>query len=422
MNSKEQKGKIISRMIKTASLVITASIALTATACTVRVNDEDGTIDRLIGAAEEMKKTGYTDVIVVEADDTKDEDSSSSTDVKKTSVISDETVTFDPEDYFSSGVIDTGLKNSKEESTDVIIPDSGNATEETAGDIAVVENTEDKVAESEQDSNEKKETEEEITADTTEDIVETDILFDGPDFTETFGYCENGMCLNCDMGDFFVGKGYEQIIISYNGVPFCFDLDTNGFGVYMGRAFLIGHNGRVYLYVNNTIHMDYVNTIVFNVTSDSVKYVGTCVGAAPYAIGDTDLFPVQLSGGYGLMELERFYTVGDDGMPVPVEEEYYFFGYTYDFEMAGAGGYVVNADTGVTDEYVILEEGDYVELEQTDGRSYIEVKSSTGKYVWIPCSEVFENRWQVKSYEYQYNPQDCIFDTVLVLATDYKNN
>ena len=426
MKSTGSERKNISGIIKTASLLTTASIALTMTACTIRVNDENGAVDRLIGAAQDMNKTGYTDVITIDGNDEGDKDISNDTDDKMTSDLSDYVVSFDEDDYISSGVIDTGIKNSKEEKDGEPLQENGSVPEEKITDEQVpvnAENIEVKEPDKAPADVFEEETEEEIKADTIGDNGKTDILFDGPDFVETFGYCQDGMCLESSMGDFFVGKGYEQIIIGYNGVPYSFDLDTNGFGVYLGRAFLIGHDGRLYLYVNNTIHMDYVNTVVFNITSDSVTYVGTCVGVAAYAIGDTSLFPMQISGGYGLMELERFYTVGVDGMPYTTEDKYYFFGYTEKFEMAGVGGYVVDIGTGdVTDEYVVLEAGDYVELEESDGYTYIEVKSSTGTIVRIPCTEIFNNRWQVKSYEYQYNPQDCIFDTVLVLATDYKNN
>lgn len=187
-----------------------------------------------------------------------------------------------------------------------------------------------------------------------------------------------------------VSDNEGKILIIVNDTVNELDISyTDWLGVSVGNPYLVKYNGKTYIYANGHLEGDAAELNIYEADGDTVKRIDHI----PYtSIWDMQT-PVEFTcHKYGFMNgvfsAEMLYTVGDNGVPVPVNGEYILTAYADLFLKEEQVGYIVK-DGVVTSEEKILPSGGSVTPVLTDGKSFVDVIDNEGDEIRIDCSKVF---------------------------------
>ena len=324
-----------------ASVLLTASIAFMTSACTIEFSDPEGTIDKVVEAVSE----GEINVELESSDDTDDTQapkkgsgkSSSSTETKDTDATASEEIT------------------------------SNESTEDT-------EATE--------------------TTETTETAKtkETKPFVVGEDCCYQFDVYD--LTLNCEAGSFAVKAGDTKVIITYNGKDFTLPISWDNKQVWPYAPVYIQSNGKAYLYVQSSLESGvgfHHNTNVYRVEADNITYVGSVEGVTPVTqkMSEPSGFLCSEVEAEELgMYIRRLYKVGDDGMPVPIDNIRYFESPNVVTFKEDWTGYIVKDGT-VTSEEITIPAGTFVCPAESDGETYFQVWDKEGNAIRLDWSSIF---------------------------------
>lgn len=177
---------------------------------------------------------------------------------------------------------------------------------------------------------------------------------------------------------------------------YCYDLDT----------YLVKNDGKNYLYIMRTVENDYRSVCVFEITENSVEYVGEFNGGLEFFTNTKDF---QVSKRFDMLStytgIANCY-IGADGLPVEKEGAY-----RIDWEVNITS--TVEIDAELIDDEGNLKGSSYTfpigttfRLLETDGATYVDVQADDGQrcrfYVepqWpqtingMPAEDCFETLW-----------------------------
>ena len=348
---------------KIASLLLTASIALTASACTVEFKDPDGTVDKVVNAL----ASETADDQAEEQDDSEEQDDKESASTK-----SDDAT--DARATEKTEKADTTEKTEKTENTETT-----EATEEKTSD----NNKADKTTEETSATTETSTTSNE----TTRTLIKEDVclLFNNP---EHLTYT-----LDSKHGKFEVDPGDDDIIITMDGKKFELPITWDGKEVWPFNVNYVQRDGKEYLYIGSSIQAAkgfYHNLNIYKIDGNNITYVNSVEGFS-VRLGDPLAFTGCLEEtedyGYGI---NGTYEVGPDGMPVRNDDLMTFTDVcdAVSFSEEVTGYLVVNDQ--VTNETASVSPDEYVRLFSTNGKDYLEVAKKDGTRIRLDWTSVFK--------------------------------
>ena len=203
-----------------------------------------------------------------------------------------------------------------------------------------------------------------------------------------------------DGKEFFTGDAYTDLVvesyhrdnvrITHGDKSFEFEISHDHAGSYITSVYLLKNNGRAYIYAVSTLEDDNVSIDVYEVTEDSVSYVGVHHGfCGVESINSTKSFVCyEYDGKYGLVSLKRFYKVGENGLPVPADYTFYLSTYGSVKTSKDITGYIVR-DGRVTNEQVTVKAGEQVIPDKIVAMQYLDLIDQNGNMIRLDLEELF---------------------------------
>ena len=183
--------------------------------------------------------------------------------------------------------------------------------------------------------------------------------------------------LDCAGGKykFYPNASDEHIDIEYNGVTFTLPVKHGQLGVKLGYSCLIKTNGKAYIYVTSILEGENTAINVYEVTANSVKYVGSHEGLQLYCeMTDPSKFNCyEYDGMNGAIKIRRYYKVSANGMPVIADNMCYVHTASKLKASKDITGYIVK-DGKATSEKFTIKMDDYVKPIEFNEVSYIDIK------------------------------------------------
>ncbi len=182
---------------------------------------------------------------------------------------------------------------------------------------------------------------------------------------------------------------------------------TDWLGVSVGNPYLVKYNGKTYIYANGGLEGDGCEINVYEVKDDTAKRIDFIPYTGIMSMENTTEFTCYKYGFMnGMISATMIYTVGDDGIPVPVTGEYILMSYCDLCLKEPASGYIVR-DGEVTTEEKTISSGAIVVPVLTDGKTFVDISDEQGDVVRIECSEIFSG-----PLEGMYTAVTQLFDLV----------
>ena len=422
MKLRKMRNNMISKAVKSTAILFTASIALTATACTVKVEDKGDTVGRLINAAvaeeddeatssvEYLEETSSKEVTNTRKNVVED----GRTSEKKHDVEANETerVVLDDQDRTPITIEPTTPSKPVDKIRET---EATKVTEETKATEAIVEET--------------KATEKAVeeTKPTEKVVEETQVKEDKfaalkadkkKNYAKAFDFDKEGLgtwYLDCELGSFLLAPGEKEVLISYNNETFNLPITyCDELGVVLANSYLIDRNGTKYIWICNTVGADMHDTNVYKIGDNDITLVGVAESVSFPVIRTTEVMDGFECGGMGIMRASREYKVGDDGMPLPLDDIRRFdtsVTYKLAFWKELEGNVIKNGK--ITDETVVIPYNTFVTMIETDGNTYIDVEDADGNLIRVDISDTY-------AYHYKYFVNDIFYEGIMELVLDWK--
>ena len=353
------------KLTKAAVLLLTASIAVMASACTVEFSDQNGTVDKVIEAVADKNID-----VKVDSSDPASQDKS----VQKA----------DPAPESSD------KRNDVEETSqgEVEISDKKDVVDETDATTEA-----DKIEES--------------TIATQKPLAMEDCCLE---FVED--YDDRTYNLDCAAGSFSVKAGKTTIIITYNGKEFSLPITWDNIEVYPYGPVFVHSNGNSYLYIGTSLECGkgfHHNVNVYKIENDNVSYVGSLEGISHqnYTMTDPNSFICFEDEAEELgISVLREYKVGEDGMPVPVSDirDFHDVCHAVSFSEDWTGFVISGGEVSITSK--TIKSGDFVRLIQTDGSMYLDVLDKDGDLIRLDWTNIFNQYDKNDTFYYAHAIHD----------------
>ena len=224
----------------------------------------------------------------------------------------------------------------------------------------------------------------------------------------SFDIYETCQELDCVGGKykFYPNASDEHIDIEYNGVTFTLPVKHDSLGVRLGASWLLKTNGKAYLYITSLLTGDNCAINVYEVTDNSVKYVGSHEGLRVYGkLKDPAKFYChEYDGMNGIVSIQRNYKVSANGMPVIADYMCYVEVPSGVKPKASKDitGYVVK-DGKATSEKFTIKMDDYIKPIEFNEVSYIDIKDeASGKVIRVDFEPLLNEYYDQKSNGWVY--------------------
>ena len=157
----------------------------------------------------------------------------------------------------------------------------------------------------------------------------------------------------------------------------------------VSESFLLKKNGQVYLYISAMHGGDICEINVYSLEYGSINYIGCYDGLYTNEINSVDSFSCYEHYGRNYMfTLNGYFKVGNDGMPVLANNCRSIYNTSPSRIKADYRGQIIR-DGKLTNESKIINKGDVVELVKTDLESFIDVKMHDGTVLRLDCTKYF---------------------------------
>lgn len=230
------------------------------------------------------------------------------------------------------------------------------------------------------------------------------------DFVLAFEDSGDGYILGTDEASYEItpSENEGKILITINGNSNELDISyTDWLGVSIVSPYLVVHNGKTYIYAVGGLEGDGREINVYEVKDDTAKRIDFIPYTGIMSMENTTEFTCYKYGFMnGMISATMIYTVGDDGIPVPVTGEYILMSYCDLCLKEPASGYIVR-DGEVTTEEKTISSGAIVVPVLTDGKTFVDISDEQGDVVRIECSEIFSG-----SLDGMYTAVTQLFDLV----------
>ena len=224
----------------------------------------------------------------------------------------------------------------------------------------------------------------------------------------SFDIYETCQELDCAGGKykFYPNATNEHIDIEYNGVTFTLPVKHDNLGVRLGASWLLKTNGKAYLYITSSLMGDNCAINVYEVTDNSVNYVGSHEGLRVYGkLNDPAKFYChEYDGMNGIVSIQRNYKVSANGMPVIADYMCYVEVPSGVKPKASKDitGYVVK-DGKATSEKFTIKMDDYIKPIEFNEVSYIDIKDeASGKIIRVDFEPLLNEFYDQKNNNWVY--------------------
>lgn len=409
------------KIIKAASVVLTASIAFMATGCTVEIKDDGNTVDRIIAAAEKSNSSDDQDTTKAQAASTSDTEAEEETVSPKETVTEEKPSQIEGTSKGDAKAVNNDKTDSTVETTtmDNVFENKTKPSETTVSESKAVTPT--ATPEAEPAATSASTTTAETTAAPTkapEDIFAALKADTNKNYVKSFDFHtdgRNGWYLYCELGSFDITPGDKVVNITYNGTTFDLPITyCDELGVVLANTYLIDRNGTKYLWVCDTVGNDIHDTNVYKIGDNDITLVGVAENVSFPKIMTTEVMDGHECGGMGIMYATREYKVGDDGMPSPLDDIRRFdssLTYKLAFWKELEGNII--KDGKVTDETLVIPYNTFVTLIETDGNTYLDIMDADDNLIRVDISETY-------AYHYKYFVEDIFYEGIIELVLDWK--
>ena len=413
------------KIIKAASVVLTASIAFAATGCTIEVKDQGNTVDRIIAAAEKSNLSANGVTIQTQAASADDTAATADTATVPTEGMVAEEKSVQIEET-SKGVVEIDNKDKTYFTVEPTTTENlfGNKTKPTEPAVAETTAVETTVADTQATTPSAVVTTAptaEVTAAPTQTPVDAFAALKADtkkNYVKPFDFFKDdrdGWYLDCELGYFELTPGDKIVQISYNGIIFDLPITyCDELGVVLANSYLVDRNGTKYIWICDTVGCDMHDTNVYKIGENEITLVGVAKSVSFPKIMTTEVMDGFECGGMGIMRASREYKVGDDGMPVALNDIRTFdrtITYKLSFWKELEGNIIVNGK--VTDETAVVPYNTFVSPIETDGNTYLDVEDADGNLIRLDISETYE-------YHYKYFVEDIFYEGIMELVLDWK--
>ena len=402
------------KIIKAASVVLTASIAFMAAGCTVEVKDEGNAIGRIIEAAEKSNISDNGITIQTQADSTADSAADAET-VPTEGLVSEEKNVQTEET--SKGVVEIDNKDKTFITIEPTTTENLLENKTKPSETTVAETTASETNVSQAQTTTPTTTPTAAPTKAPEDIFAALKADTKKNYAKRFDFYKDGKegwFLYSELGSFDITPGDKVVHITYNGNTFDLPITySDELGVVLADTFLIDRNGTKYLWVCDTVGNDMHDTNVYKIGDNDITLVGVAKSVSFAQIKTTEVINGSEWGGMGIMYATREYKVGDDGMPLPLNDIRTFESITYklSFWKELEGNIIKNGK--VTEETAVIPYNTFVTLVETDGNTYLDVKDADDNLIRVDISETYANH-------YKYFVEDIFYEGIMELVLDWK--
>lgn len=173
------------------------------------------------------------------------------------------------------------------------------------------------------------------------------------------------------------GEGFTSFTISLNGQEYTQDAYGWVLEPYYVRA-----NDKSYLYVTASMEDNYAETLVFEITGNSIAYQGMCNGAVKYFTNSSDFCVTERMNMISTMVGVAHCYVGADGMPVNKSGTYEIYKSEEIIltSLKEITAELVDANGSLTGESYTFPVETTFQYICTDGKIYVDVLASDGQY------------------------------------------
>ena len=406
---------------KIASLLLTASIAFTASACTIEVKDQGNTIDKVVEA---VANKGIDVKVNDQQIGTAATTTSNSSSTKKIQLgnnvpSSTEAVTETTEQTADTSAIVFDINDKKDLTTETSatsteITEATTTTETTAAVTKAPVVTE--APKATEEVKQTAETTPEVTPEPTAEVKKTTELPDDCviDFIN-YNYTSK-WTLDCDMGSFSFENGDGCVLATYDGKVSELPISYNDYlGVVTANTYMIRVNGNTFFWVISSVSPDNHglrhDLNVYKFENEQFIYYGSIEGLSRIHFGNTSRFTaVECFDEAASINVVREYCVGTDGMPQPLTNYREFDTLTNMVTFNGGFSGFIYEDGEKTNNIFVGFEDDYVFLKATDGETYLDVETVNGYTVRIDMTSIYS--------QFDHNDPFYVHNAILACVKD----
>ncbi len=406
---------------KIASLLLTASIAFTASACTIEVKDQGNTIDKVVEA---VANKGIDVKVNDQQIGTVATTTSNSSSTKKIQLgnnvpSSTEAVTETTEQTADTSAIVFDINDKKDLTTETSatsteITEATTTTETTAAVTKAPVVTE--APKATEEVKQTAETTPEVTPEPTAEVKKTTELPDDCviDFIN-YNYTSK-WTLDCDMGSFSFENGDGCVLATYDGKVSELPISYNDYlGVVTANTYMIRVNGNTFFWVISSVSPDNHglrhDLNVYKFENEQFIYYGSIEGLSRIHFGNTSRFTaVECFDEAASINVVREYCVGTDGMPQPLTNYREFDTLTNMVTFNGGFSGFIYEDGEKTNNIFVGFEDDYVFLKATDGETYLDVETVNGYTVRIDMTSIYS--------QFDHNDPFYVHNAILACVKD----
>ena len=224
------------------------------------------------------------------------------------------------------------------------------------------------------------------------------------DYAYTVNDLPNGSVQKFDRSrngkSYFTGDAYTNLLvesyhrdnvrITYEEKSFEFEISHDHAGSYITSAYLIKDNGKAYIYVVSSLEDNNVSIDVYEVSEDTVSYVGVHHGLCGVeSINNSkSIVCYEYDGMNGLISMKRYYKVGENGLPVPADYTFYLGTSSAVKTSKDITGFIVR-DEKVTNEQVTVKAGEKVTLKAIIAMQYLDLIDQNGNTIRLDLEDLF---------------------------------
>ncbi|MBO7426770.1 MAG: hypothetical protein J6U23_13945 [Clostridiales bacterium] len=406
---------------KIASLLLTASIAFTASACTIEIKDQGNTVDKVIQAVADKGidvKVNDQQIGTV-ATTTSNSSSTKKIQLGNNVPSSTEAVTETTEQTADTSAIVFDINDKKDLTTETSatsteITEATTTTETTAAVTEAPVVTE--APKATEEVKKPAETTPEVTPEPTAEVKKTTELPDDCviDFIN-YNYTSK-WTLDCDMGSFSFENGDGCVVATYDGKVSELPISYNDYlGVVTANTYMIRVNGNTFFWVISSVSPDNHglrhDLNVYKFENEQFIYYGSIEGLSRIHFGNTSRFTaVECFDEAASINVVREYCVGTDGMPQPLTNYREFDSLTNMVTFNGGFSGFIYEDGEKTNNIFVGFEDDYVFLKATDGETYLDVETVNGYTVRIGMTGIYS--------QFDHNDPFYVHNAILACVKD----
>ena len=406
---------------KIASLLLTASIAFTASACTIEIKDQGNTVDKVIQAVADKGidvKVNDQQIGTV-ATTTSNSSSTKKIQLGNNVPSSTEAVTETTEQTADTSAIVFDINDKKDLTTETSatsteITEATTTTETTAAVTEAPVVTE--APKATEEVKKPAETTPEVTPEPTAEVKKTTELPDDCviDFIN-YNYTSK-WTLDCDMGSFSFENGDGCVVATYDGKVSELPISYNDYlGVVTANTYMIRVNGNTFFWVISSVSPDNHglrhDLNVYKFENEQFIYYGSIEGLSRIHFGNTSRFTaVECFDEAASINVVREYCVGTDGMPQPLTNYREFDTLTNMVTFNGGFSGFIYEDGEKTNNIFVGFEDDYVFLKATDGETYLDVETVNGYTVRIGMTGIYS--------QFDHNDPFYVHNAILACVKD----